>query len=111
MRHKRLPFRDFPAKDFAKQRLLVAEIMVEHSLVDAGRFGDDIHPRAGEAMRREFAQCGVKDALLSRFRISGDLIQPSPFHLVAINYPRTSNRQVTYENSQRANGNEDNVVR
>lgn len=44
------------------QRLLAAEMGVEHALIGAGPGGDFIHPRACQALFGEFHEGGIKDA-------------------------------------------------
>ena len=58
-----LPFGNFPAQHRAEQALLVAEIMVEHPLVDRRAPCNRVHARAGKALRREFFERGGQNAL------------------------------------------------
>ena len=44
------------------ERLLALEVVVEQGLVDAGRFGDLLGARAGEAVLAELGDGGVEDA-------------------------------------------------
>ena len=45
----------YPLKHREVERILVAEIMINELLVDAGTRGDFIHPRAGQPAFRKFA--------------------------------------------------------
>ena len=64
-------FGNFPAQDFAEEAFLVAEVMIQHALVDARAAGDDIDARAGEALGGKFLKRGFENALLSLLGISG----------------------------------------
>ena len=48
---------------------LVAEIVVEHPLVDGRAPGDGVHARAGKSVRREFLQGGGQNAAAGAFGI------------------------------------------
>ena len=59
-----------PAQDFAEQPFLVAEIVIEHPLVDARPAGDGVHPRAREPIGRKLLQRRLENPLLTVQRIA-----------------------------------------
>jgi hypothetical protein len=64
-RQPRGAFGQLPPQDFAEQTLLVAEIVIEHPLVDARPAGDGVHPRPGKTLGGKFPQCGFENPLLT----------------------------------------------
>src|SRR5262249_13184178 len=57
------PLAQLAGENLAEEILLVAEVMVEHPLVDAGAAGDAVDAGARETFCRELSQRGGKDAL------------------------------------------------
>ena len=55
--------RNVGADHLAEQRRLVADVVVEHRLVDAGAARDLVHPGAAEAALREDLRRRIQDAL------------------------------------------------
>ena len=51
------------AQERAVERLLAAEVVVEHRLVDAGAAGDAVHAGAGVAALGELERGGGEDAV------------------------------------------------
>ena len=64
-------------EDREEQILLLAELVVEHPLVDAGAFGDPVHPRTTEAIAGELVGGGGEDRLARGFRIPADRPVPA----------------------------------
>ena len=65
-----LPLGNFPAQHGLEQTFLVAEIMVEHPLVDGRAARDRVHARAGKTFRGEFLQRGGQNAFARAFGIA-----------------------------------------
>ena len=60
------------------ERLLVAEVVVEHALVGAGPLGDPVDARAVEAVLDELLACGHQDVALGPRRVARPSRRPAP---------------------------------
>src|SRR5207244_2705830 len=72
-RAPRFSLRYFPPHHLTEQRLLVAEVMVEHSLIDSRAPRDVVHSRASKTFARELLEGRPENSLLRPLRISGSL--------------------------------------
>ena len=57
-------------EDREPERLLVAEVVVEHPLADASPRGDLVHSGAGEALGSKFRRCRRQDSAAGRVRLA-----------------------------------------
>ena len=70
-RRPRHPLLELTAQDLAEEVVLVAEVVVEHPLVDAGAAGDAVDARARQALGGELVEGGGEDPLAGALRVAG----------------------------------------
>jgi len=64
------PLRHLPAQHLAKQARLVAEIVIEHPLVDGRPARDDVHAGAGKALGGKLLQGRGQNPFARAFRVA-----------------------------------------